>query len=139
MKSSSLSRLFTVILEAVALWPLVHFGLTRSLDTNPWKLFGFAMYCTPYDVQLEIWDKSSGLPRVVQSNERTAKLAYDYETGRGAFGSSYAPSKLASAFFEDNRTMTELAIDVGIQKLDPQTHKLTINRTTYHFSRNEDQ
>jgi len=31
------------------LWPLVHFGLVRALDLNPWKWFGLAMYTVPRD------------------------------------------------------------------------------------------
>lgn len=40
-------RIVFVLLLAFALWPLVHHALVRSLDLNPWKYGGWAMYTVP--------------------------------------------------------------------------------------------
>jgi len=50
----SLSKRTTVyaILVAFTLWPLVHIGLVRRYDVNPWKLAGWGMYSAP---QLPVW------------------------------------------------------------------------------------
>jgi hypothetical protein len=39
-------------LVAFTLWPLVHIGLVKRYDVNPWKLAGWGMYSAP---QLPAW------------------------------------------------------------------------------------
>ncbi len=41
-----------VFLVAFAVWPLVHIGLVKRYDVNPWKLAGWGMYSAP---QLPAW------------------------------------------------------------------------------------
>jgi hypothetical protein len=36
-----------ILLVAVCIWPMAHYGLVRALDLNPWKWFGWAMYTVP--------------------------------------------------------------------------------------------
>jgi hypothetical protein len=40
-------RALGVFLLLFALWPLGHFALARRYEIDPWKLFGWAMYCAP--------------------------------------------------------------------------------------------
>jgi len=40
-------RLVGLFLVAFALWPLLHFAATTRYGVDPWKLFGWAMYCVP--------------------------------------------------------------------------------------------
>ena len=40
-------RLVMMLLISLAVWPLVHRTLVVRYDLNPWRLFGWAMYCTP--------------------------------------------------------------------------------------------
>lgn len=47
MSLAKKTRLVGWLLAAVTLWPLVHFGLARTVGISPWKLFGWAMYTTP--------------------------------------------------------------------------------------------
>lgn len=37
----------TVVLCMLIVWPAAHRMLVARYDTNPWKLFGWAMYCRP--------------------------------------------------------------------------------------------
>jgi len=41
-----------VFLLAFAVWPLVHIGLVKRYNVNPWKLAGWGMYSAP---QLPAW------------------------------------------------------------------------------------
>lgn len=46
----SFERKRSLVLSVVvffAIWPLVHHAAVRTLDLNPWKWFGWAMYTTP--------------------------------------------------------------------------------------------
>ena len=47
MKIRTKRRLVVFGLAAFTIWPLVHRGLVARYDTNPWRLFGWAMYCVP--------------------------------------------------------------------------------------------
>lgn len=40
-------RILTVGLVLFALWPLAQHVLVRSQGADPWRLFGWAMYCVP--------------------------------------------------------------------------------------------
>lgn len=55
------SRIVTVALLAVALWPLVQMVLVRRYDVSPWKLAGWGMYATPRFgmIGMEIYGRSS--------------------------------------------------------------------------------
>ena len=40
-------RILSVGLVLFALWPLAQHALVRSQGVDPWRLFGWAMYCVP--------------------------------------------------------------------------------------------
>jgi hypothetical protein len=40
-------RIVQVVLIGLALWPLAHYALVLRFGTDPWRLFGWAMYCVP--------------------------------------------------------------------------------------------
>lgn len=40
-------RVVAVLLVAFAIWPLFQHVLVRTHGVDPWKLFGWAMYCVP--------------------------------------------------------------------------------------------
>ena len=53
MSARRKARIVGTLLVAIALWPLVHRQLVTRLDVDPWKLYGFAMYCTPHAVVVD--------------------------------------------------------------------------------------
>jgi hypothetical protein len=55
------SRIVSVALLAVALWPVVQMVLVRRYDVSPWKLAGWGMYATPRFgmVGMEVYGRSS--------------------------------------------------------------------------------
>ncbi len=44
-------RLAIIALGIITLWPGLHFGLYQGFGIDPWKLFGWAMYTKPQEVQ----------------------------------------------------------------------------------------
>lgn len=49
------ARISVLGLALLLAWPPLHFRLVERIDLNPWKFFGFAMYCCPtLPVQLDI-------------------------------------------------------------------------------------
>ena len=69
MNARSKARWVGTLLLVVCLWPLVHRPLVLWLDVDPWKLFGFAMYCTPHHVSVDLIDRGAVPPREILPTE----------------------------------------------------------------------
>lgn len=52
MSPRRLRWIYGLLVWALLLWPVAHFGLTRALDSNPWKNFGLAMYAAHHDTRV---------------------------------------------------------------------------------------
>lgn len=51
-------RLVVALLGLLAVWPLVHAGLVARYHIDPWRFFGWAMYCTPkLPVRVSIYER----------------------------------------------------------------------------------
>ena len=62
MSPRAKARVVGTLLLLVAVWPLAHRQLVVRFDVNPWKLYGFAMYCTPHDIAVDLIDRSGAKP-----------------------------------------------------------------------------
>ena len=62
-------RGFGAFLVAFAVWPLIQHVLVRTHDVDPWRLFGWAMYCVPGPMKTA---------RVVQVSRDGSYRALDY-------------------------------------------------------------
>lgn len=54
MRFEKKQRIVFAVLVVLAIWPLVHRGFVDRYDLNPWKFFGWSMYCTQFRDDFEI-------------------------------------------------------------------------------------
>jgi len=92
-------RLLGTFLVLFGLWPAVHHVLVRSHGTDPWKLFGWSMYCVPGPMKTV---------RVVGAFEDGSLLRLGFRT--------YSPEEQHSVdtFRERRRALGELASPDGL-------------------------
>jgi hypothetical protein len=69
LSAQAKARLCGALLALVALWPLLHRPLVVIADVDPWKLFGFAIYCTPHHVSVDLIDRSRAPAREIRGDE----------------------------------------------------------------------
>lgn len=100
-------RILTTGLVLFALWPLAHYALVESYGTDPWKLFGWAMYCVPGPMKtvrvVEL--RGDGSFRVLDFNGYTPEeqVAVDtFRMRRRALGKLQSPDELARRMLELN-------------------------------------
>ncbi|HSQ00629.1 MAG TPA: hypothetical protein VL049_25680, partial [Candidatus Dormibacteraeota bacterium] len=71
-------RLVVSVLAVLALWPLAHRALVWRYDLDPWRFFGWAMYCTPrlpVDVSLFAVEDGARVPVELASLTRAQRGA----------------------------------------------------------------
>ena len=113
----SKKRLLKVMLVLFALWPVAHGFLVESFVVNPWRLFGWAMYCVPtYEPQVRFFGFSDGKSGeiVFPSDHPRAEIErVRYIRARGQIGDLASPEVLAAELFEIYPKLDGLAIDVS--------------------------
>lgn len=97
MNSTRKARIVGVLITAIAVWPLVHHGLVRLYDVNPWKLFGFAMYAVPHQTTiLKIESNAgSGWTPFDSNNPQIQNTLRTYADRHSALGRLASPRKTA--------------------------------------------
>lgn len=98
-------RLVGIFLVAFAFWPLFQHLLVRSQDVDPWRLFGWAMYCVPGPMKtvrvVEVSRDGRFSALDVRGYDETDQLAVDrfrirrQSLGRLASGDALAAHMLA--------------------------------------------
>jgi len=123
-------RLLVLALACFALWPAVHHVATVSFDMNPWKLFGWSMYCVPrrwVDVAIVMRDTSGEHPlEYHQGQADLAAVVDDYANRRWVYGWPYTPDRVAKRLFAKYPDASQFTIHV---------HQLSFDRATSRYRR----
>ena len=120
------------------LWPFVHRALVAEYDVNPWRLFGFAMYCTPHRVGVRIADRTKGRGEMLSSRAQpqsvrdAVRLFY---RKRAAFGMLHSPKRLADEIFASSPHIARLEVRVSLRRLDPSVSRLKVKTLVYQYAR----
>jgi hypothetical protein len=65
--STSRRRALAALAGVALLWPALQHGLSRAFDSDPWELFGFAMYTVPHPrIQAELRVTVDGRERALR-------------------------------------------------------------------------
>ena len=142
MTAHAKARLVGSLLLAIALWPIAHRQLVVHQDVNPWKLFGFAMYCTPHDVVVDLVDRSGAAPQRLDPAAFPAPLRESYQrfaARRAVLGRFVAPDALARDAFAALPELRGLTIAVSVFSLEFGQASVSRHTRLYPFERERDQ
>ncbi len=128
------ARIVGSVLLLIALWPIAHRQLVARFDINPWKLYGFAMYCTPHHVVVDIVDRSGSEPRRLEPEAFPPRLRHAHErfsARRSTLGVLHEPDELARAVLETLPEVRAFSVAVRIFSLQWRDAEIT-HRTRLH-------
>ncbi len=127
------------LMTFLSCWPLVHRLLVETVDIDPWRFFGFAMYSQPrvgvfLDVLVLAGDQridtgTSGLPEaVVQERARAAQRRLVW--GRGS-----RPDRLARLLFDAYPQADGVVLRYRRPFLDRATSRMAALEELYRYGR----
>lgn len=134
-----LRRVFVAILCCLAIWPAVQWFLVAKYDANPWKLCGFAMYCTPRRTIIDVTDTTRE-PRLIPLPEIQEIVGTDYSNfcdWRDPLGALWSPDNLAHTFLRNSGDMNSLRIEIHVLELNGATAKLEVRSRSYNYDRSD--
>jgi len=131
-------RLVLVLLGIVLLWPLVHRALVAEYGLNPWKFFGFAMYCVPvvepqvrlfvdYGERVEPLDASS--PDFARLRLEMASFVHQ----RDLWGRVAEPDRVAAVVFELLTSAKAVEVEVIDPFFDTSSARIEVERLRYVY------
>jgi len=132
-------RLVVSVLAVLALWPLSHRLLVWRYDLDPWRFFGWAMYCTPkLPAEVSLFALESGARVSVELGSLTRdqrRAIHALRRRRSLWGTLASPARAGAALL-DARPEAE-AVEVEVEKwyLDPATGSIDTHVETYRFAR----
>lgn len=132
-------RLVVAALAVLAVWPLAHRALVARYGIDPWRFFGWAMYCTPkLPVMLEIRTRRGDAVEEVALRDlpREARRAvYRLKKRRAVWGTLATPDRLAAALADARPDADGFEITVERWYLDPSTAYVAARRDVYAYPR----
>lgn len=136
MSSRFLIRACGILVLLMWLWPVAHIVLSRQYHTNPWRLYGFAMYCTDQWIDVMLVDLTSGRPQQIQHlPPREREVFEEYRRKRDTLGSLASSRDLAEAVMARYPEMRSLGILVYVSRLDGVTHRIEEYRYSEWYER----
>jgi hypothetical protein len=130
-------RIVMVLLVAFTLWPLAHRTMVATFNINPWKFYGWAMFCVPnpktkiaaFGIKGE-----ENVPLSPTRADRVDKAAYNFR--RGILGSLTSPDDFAQALLRRHPEVDGVGVVVVQYHVDWRTALLVHEReVTVHRRR----
>ena len=139
LSPSAKARVAVIGLVALLVWPPVHYGLVRSWALDPWKFFGFAMYCRPsIPPSLDAWVLAGGRRAEYPPREwpGEAKLALrSFLRDRQILGTRRAPNAVAHWIFRARPEVEQVLLVVRHPRIDLATGLITEDEFSYGYVR----
>jgi hypothetical protein len=121
-------------LLVMATWPFAQHVLVTLADANPWKMMGFAMYCTPFHLEIQIWSDDDRIPRLLPPEGLDAELD-TFARYRNGFGKLYPPTELGRAVMKKYPHLACIRIAAVTKTISGWTRMIETRETTYAFRR----
>ena len=117
-------RIVVSTLVVLTVWPLVHYGLARITGFDPWKGFGWAMYCVP-PWHFEVKVRQIHPPQQPEVGQHAMQVLQQVQTDflkfRGVLGPLAKPDKVAQTIFYLGPNVNTIEIYVLKGRVDPRT------------------
>lgn len=131
---------FAAVVLAVALWPLVHPLVVAELDSDPWKLGGFAMYTSYQTTLVVLFEPMPQGLRVLPDENLSAgvrRARQEFRARRNSLGRGVRPDDLARRVYAEHPEWERLAVVVQRLWLDPETARIDSEKTTFLYEAGE--
>lgn len=137
-KSLIQRKVLAIILMMISVWPAYHYYLVHNFDLNPWKMFGFAMYCTTRAYQFEKYDTTGGRIRPINEElltKSTVNSIERYALLRKDLGQLYEPDGIVKQMFDELPRTRAMAIIISTLWLDGSTGKIKKKYRVYRYAK----
>lgn len=139
MSLAAKQRLVVAGLAALAVWPLAHRALVARYELDPWRFFGWAMYCTPkLPVTVDLFTVANGIrePVALRALERPQRrLVYALRTRRAVWGRLASPAPVGAALLAARPDAQAAEVEIVRWVLDPATASIAERRAVYRYDR----
>jgi hypothetical protein len=133
------ARLVLAGLIVLLSWPFAHYRLVQEYELDPWRFFGFAMYCRPtlpVEVTLEV---QAGADRLRLEEEDLPldgrRVTAGFRRARTLLGRLHPPGSVAAWAFRTYPTAREVAVEVRRAVIDPATGRVAVEARPYRYRR----
>lgn len=140
MSTQAKARVLFALIVALIVWPPVQHVLTRRFEANPWKFFGWAMYCTPAPVPHVAFRNRDDTHELQMStllgNDPRRFAAFSkFVDLRRLWGRLHGPDELAQAIFTARPRLEGFLVYVNTVWLSPKTAMATNTVDIYECDR----
>ena len=139
MTFTAKQRLVVAALAVLAAWPLAHRALVVRYDLDPWRFFGWAMYCTPkLPVDIHLFTVENGVRVPVEPHSLTPaqrRSVYALQFRRSIWGSLASPERVGSAILAAKPEADIVEVVVSKWYLDPATAHIATREEHHRFKR----
>lgn len=131
------SRILAGVVLLIATWPAVHFVLTQTLGTNPWQLYGFAMYCTYRGrTRVLIVDATTGQRAITDLSDEERREFAGFQDRAHILGRRLAsPDRMARLLMSNRPKVQRLVVVVFDRRLDTENDRLEDLSSAYEYLR----
>jgi hypothetical protein len=132
-------RLVVAVLAALAVWPIAHRALVVHARIDPWRFFGWAMYCTPKLPVMVQAIATHGRARIPLSTAtlppELQRAVYRFSHRRAQWGTFERPDALGARLLAHQSDADAIDISVRHWYLDAPTATIKEARYKYRYGR----
>jgi hypothetical protein len=133
-------RLVVGLLAVLAVWPIAHRALVVHARVDPWRFFGWAMYCTPklpVMVQVIAQYGKARVPLATDTLERPLRHAvHGLSRQRAVWGTFASPDALGARLLAAQSDADAIEIVIRHWYLDAPTATIKEQKYKYRYDRN---
>ncbi len=139
MSLANKQRLVAALLLCLALWPIAHRTLVVRARLDPWRFFGWAMYCTPkmpVMVQLIAQQGAARIPLATESLSRPLRDAVNrLSRKRALWGTLQNPDRVGARLLAEQPDADAVEIVLRHWYLDAASATIKEQRYKYRYDR----
>ena len=139
MSFAAKRRFVLGFLVCLVAWPPAHRFLVASAEIDPWRLCGWAMYCTPkLRVEVVLVPERAGRPIELDLPASLREEADRFAERRAVLGRLVDPALLARDALS-HLDIDSVVVTIQHHRLDPRTNRIVGTREYFRYTMDERQ
>jgi len=136
MTASKRRRALAALVAVAVLWPAAQHGLTRAFESDPWELFGFAMYTVPQPrLQGELRVTVDGRERPLRAAGSLRRDLNEHLRLRATLGRWVSDERFARRLLDEQRSWEAVTLVLRHWRLDPDTARWAVTEESRAVAR----